>query len=173
MFGLVTIALLIAAAQASAQEIRSATLAKQLSDALSAKKLQAIAAQDPGSPDRFVAALFYPGTQMLVISAQPTAVQLTKDRLSFRQYREIYLDLQSAVVPGSSWFFYDIKADGVCAGPDQAADTLYDGSKPVAIFDGEWKKHGLSERDYEQALATTDQRYSALLGALLAEAQKP
>jgi hypothetical protein len=173
IFALTVVGSLAAVTHASAQSLQSETLAKQLSEALKAQKLEAIAAQDPSSPNRFVAALYYPGTQLLVVSAQPTSVQLLKDRLLWGQYREIYLDLQTNVVPGSSWFIYDMKADGLCAGPDEAVDTLYEGSKPVEIFDGDWKKRGVSQQDYKQTLASTDERYSALLSALLARAQKP
>ena len=56
----------------SAQESKSGPLAKQLSAALDAGKLDSIAAQDPSDSDRFVAALYFPGVQLLIISEKNT-----------------------------------------------------------------------------------------------------
>jgi hypothetical protein len=61
-----------------------------------------------------------------------------------------------------------MKADGLCNDQNQTADILYEGSAST-IFDGDWKKHGLSEQEYEQRLADVDQQYSRLLGLLLME----
>ena len=52
-----------------AQDARSAPGARELAEVLAAKKLDAIAARDPGAPNAFVAALHFPG-QLMVISAQ-------------------------------------------------------------------------------------------------------
>ena len=61
-----------------------------------------------------------------------------------------------------------MKADGLCDDRNQTADILYEG-RASTIFDGDWKKHGLSEREYEQRLTDVDQRYSRLLELLLTE----
>ena len=57
------------AVPASAQDSKSAALAKQLAAALDAAKLDSIAANDPVAADAFAAALYYPGMQLLVVSA--------------------------------------------------------------------------------------------------------
>src|SRR5687767_5589915 len=75
---------------------RSAPLAKQLTAALAEQRLDAIAAQHPDEPDRFVAALFFPNAQLLVISARHASPALLQARLTHKQYRDVYLDLQAA-----------------------------------------------------------------------------
>ena len=148
---------------------RSATLAKQLTAALTEQRLEAIAAQDPGAPDRFVAALFFPNAQLLVISARYTSPASLQAKLTRKEYRDVYLDLQGASVPNSSVFFQDMNADGLCSSRDQAADLLYNESGAPTIFDGDWRKHNLSEKEYEQRLTAADERYSQLLEILLAQ----
>src|SRR5476649_1377985 len=83
---LVALVLLPAAAAASAQESKSAPLAKQLAAALDAAKMDSIAAPDPRAPDVFVAALYFPGMQLLVVSAKYTAPQLMTERLGKREF---------------------------------------------------------------------------------------
>jgi hypothetical protein len=155
---------LLAAAEPA--PLRSTALARELAKTLSSRQLDAIAAQDPDDAERFVAALFAPG-QLLVVSkrhAVPAAIQA---RLTQRQYRDVYLDLQASPATDGSWFLQDMQADGLCAGRDQIADILYAGDDAAAVFDGNWKTHGASEKEYEQQLAAADQRYARLLEVLL------
>ena len=56
------------AAGVSAQAPASADLAKQLIGVLSSRGLDAIAARDPEKPDRAIAALAFPGSQLLVVA---------------------------------------------------------------------------------------------------------
>jgi hypothetical protein len=150
--------------------VRSAALAKQLGVALLEHKLDAIAARDPEAPDRFVAALFFPDSQMLVISASYSSPSLLDEKLAQKNYREVYLDLGTTQFADTSMFFQDMKADGLCHDRDQTADILYEG-RTSTILDGDWKKHGLSEQAYEKRLADADDRYSRLLELLLAQIQ--
>ena len=62
------VVLLLLSSTAFAQESKSAPLAKQLAAALDAAKLDCVAAKDPSAPDVFVAALYFPGVQLLVVS---------------------------------------------------------------------------------------------------------
>ena len=71
----------------------SAAIATQLAKALSEQGLDAIAAQDPDEPDRFIAALFFADSQLLVVSARYASPSLLKARLAQKQYRDVYLDL--------------------------------------------------------------------------------
>jgi hypothetical protein len=167
-----TIVLLVGGLAATASQdpaSRSATLAKQLTAALIEQRLEAIAAQDPDEPDRFIAALFFPDAQLLVVSARYASPQLLQARVAHKQYRDVYLDLQGAPIPESSIFFQDMKADGLGFSRDQTADLLYKGSAAPMIFDGDWKKHDMSEKEYDQQLTAADQRYSRLLQILLVQ----
>ena len=147
---------------------QSTLVAKQLTTALLDQKLDAIAARDPSEPDRFVAALFYPDTQLLVVSARYVSPPLMESKLAQRQYREVYMDLQGASIPGSSVFYQDMKADGLCSGRNMVADILYDNkSATPTVFDADWDKHKMSQKTYEQQYSDADQRYSRLLEILL------
>jgi hypothetical protein len=145
--------------------LRSTTLVKQLGVALLEHKLDAIAARDPEAPDRFVAALFFPDSQMLVISASYSSPALLDEKLAQKNYREVYLDLGTTQFADTSMFFQDMNADGLSHDRTQTADILYEGPTST-IFDGDWKKHG-SEQAYDKRLADADNRYCRLLELLL------
>src|SRR3954468_9381108 len=85
------IALLVAA-----QESKSAPLAKQLAAALDAAKLDSIAAKEADGTDVFDAALYFPGMQLLVISGRFSVPQLPAARLTKKEIRDVYLDLNGA-----------------------------------------------------------------------------
>jgi hypothetical protein len=157
------------AAPPTAQTLRSAILAPQLTEALNQQKLDAIAAQDPDEPDRFVAALLFQDTQLLLVSARYALPPLIQAKLGQKQYRDVYLDLQGAAIPDTSVFFQDMKADGLCSNRDQTADIVYEGAAPPTVFDGDSKKHNLSETEYEAQVAAADRKYSRNLEILLAQ----
>jgi hypothetical protein len=161
------------APDALAQEGKSGALAKQLAAALDAAKLDSVAAKDPASPDTFIAALYFPGAQLLVVSAKYTAPQLLETRLGKKEYRDTYIDLSSASVPESKIFVQDAMADGLKAKREenQPYDIYEVAGKPVS-FDGDWKKQKLSEQDYMKAFSSADDRYSSMLNALIAALKK-
>jgi hypothetical protein len=165
------ILLLVCAALGAApaeRSVRSAVLAKQLGAALLEHRLEAIAARDPEAADRFVAALFFPDSQLLVISASYSSPSVLEQKLAQKNYRDVYLDLGTSQFANTSVFVQDMKADGLCHDRNQTADILYEGGAST-IFDGDWKRHGGSQQDYEQRLAAVDERYSRLLELLLTE----
>jgi len=161
------------AATASAQESKSAPLAKQLAAALDAGKLDSIAAQDPVESDRFVAALYFPGIQLLVISAKYTVPQLLAERLGRKEYRDVYMDLNGASVADSKIFIEDPGADGLKMKREnnQAFDQAEMAGKRI-MFDGDWKAQKVSEADYLKAFSAADDRYTQILTALLAQLKK-
>ena len=168
------IALLISvsvAAAPSERTLRSGPLAKELGAALQQRGLDAVAARDPDESDRFVAALFYPNAQLLVISGRYAAPPLLEARLSQKQYREVYLDLGGASIPNSSVLVHDMNADGLCDSRDKSADILYEGNV-TSMFDADWKSHTRSEHEYMQQLFAADERYSRMLELLLAEVKR-
>src|SRR4051812_10992304 len=167
------LAVLIAAALAvpaatPPQDSKSTVLVKQLTQLLDQKKLENIAAADPASPGTFVAALYFPGTQLLAVSAKYAAPQLMTDRLAKKDYQEIYVDLSSAFVAGSKVLVMDIYADGLVAKPkgDNPADSVDRGTSSTA-FDGDWKKAKLSEAEYTKAFDDADTVYAHILELLI------
>jgi hypothetical protein len=160
-----------AAAPAFAQESKSAPLAKQLSAALDAAKLDSVAAKDPDGADTFEAALYYPGMQLLVVSGRYSAPQLLVTRLANKEYRDVYLDLNGAATMKT--FIQDAGADGLKAKREnnQAFDQAEVSGK-TTMFDGDWKAQKLSEQDYMKAFTAADERYAQVLAALLAQLKK-
>jgi hypothetical protein len=154
---------------AASQESKSAPLARQLSQALDAAKLDTIAAADPET-GHFVAALYIPGTQILVVSGKFPDAELGPHRLNRKEYRELYMDLQGASIAGSRLFAQDVGANGFAAKParDGAADT-YEQSNKTVVFDGAWRKAKISEEDYQKSFTNADEQYARALTLLLAQ----
>lgn len=164
---------LTVSATALAEDSKSAALAKELSAALEAAKLDSIAAKDPAKPDVFYGALYFPGAQLLVVSAQYSAPLAMNERLTKKDYREAYLDLSSASVPGSKVFIEDLGANGLVAkARENEPFDAYEVAGKRTTFDGDWKKQQLSEEDYMKAFSAADEQYSQMLAALIAQAKK-
>jgi hypothetical protein len=158
---------------ALAQESKSAALAKELTQLLDAKKLENIAAKDPSAPDVFVAALYYPGTQMMVVSARYSVPPILVERVAKKEFTEVYTDLNSAAVEGSKMLVMDLAADGLKPKrEDNHFDTCDIGARSY-VFDGEWKKQKMaSEEEYAKAFAEADAAYAKALSALIAQVKK-
>jgi hypothetical protein len=152
-----------------AQESKSSSLVTQLTAALDAGKLDSVAAKDPSKPDVFIAALYFPGSQLLVVSAKYAQPDLLVGRLGKKEYRDMYLDLQSASA-GSKVFVRDTGADGLKPKTYDSVDI----DAGTVSFDGDWRKQKIaSEDDYQKALADADERYNQLLTVLLARLKTP
>ena len=165
---------LLCAGPVSAQESKTIALAKELTAVLDGAKLDSIAAREIGSDDGFVAALYYPGSQLLVIAATYSAPALLKERIILKQYKDVYLDLNAATAPASRRVVEDLKADGLFAArssPKDPFDFYTKGTSPRVPFDGDWKKRKISQDDYMKAFAEADADYTRMLESLLAEAK--
>jgi hypothetical protein len=168
-----TLAVLFAAAlavpvAARAQDAKSADLAKQFVQLLDQKKLDAIATADPQTPGTYAAALYFPGTQLLVVSAKYAAPALMNDRLVKKDYHEAYVDLSSASIVSTKVFVMDMFADGLVAKPkaDVPADSL-ERAGTVVTFDGDYKKAKLSEAEYTKSFDQADADYARILQLLI------
>jgi hypothetical protein len=155
------------------QESKSSALAKELTQLLDAKKLEAIAAKDPSAPDVFVGALYYPGSQLMVVSARYLVPQILIEKIAQKAFMEVYTDLSSAAIEGSKMLVMDMLADGLKPKKDEGRfDTCDIGTKSW-VFDGDWKKQKLaSEDEYGKAFADADAAYAKALTALIAQAKK-
>ena len=154
---------------AVAQESKSSPLAKQLVQLLDAAKLDSIAAADPEGG--FVAALYIPGTQLLVVSGKFTSPVGGNERIKNKEYRDLYMDLQGAALPGSRLFASDVSCDGLMfkGNGDGAADS-WDFANKSVTFDGH-KKAKMTEQDYSKTYADADEQYARILSVLLAHAK--
>ena len=157
----------------AAQDARSRDAAKQLGEALDRLKLDSIAAPDPADKDVFVAALYFQGAQLLVVSAKYAAPALLVAKLEKKDYRDIYIDLNAASIAGSKIFVMDQGADGLVAKPDDsnAPDSWEHGPKTMA-FDGDWRKAKVTEEEYLKSFSDADQRYTRILTLLTEQARK-
>ena len=158
---------------ASAQEPKSAAPARELAQLLAAKKLDSIAARMPDTREEFVGALTFPG-QMMVVWARTTAPAVVNEKLIRKEYREVYIDLNSASVADSRHFVTDLGPDGLKAKPDQKqgpADSHDLGAKTLR-FDGNWRAIKMKEDDYMKAHAEADAAYAKAIQALIDELKK-
>ena len=156
------------AASALAQESTSAALAKQLTDALDAAKSTTFAAPDGSQPNGFVAAMYLPGT-LLVVSARFAAPAAIASTIAKKDYQEAYIDLQSASDTSTKIFVQDFNADGLKFKTFDSLDT----AKGSTTFDGDWKKaKAASEEDYQKAFSDADSLYAKMLTTLLTALKK-
>lgn len=173
LFALMALNLLPTTVRAQAQEPKSAPLVKELTQLLEAGKLDAIAAKDASAPDLFVAALYFQGSQILVVSAKYSVPPLLVEKIGKKEYRDIYTDLNSAGVEGTKCLVMDMGVDGLKLKKDENRfDTADIGAKSY-VFDGDWKKQKLaSEEEYTKAYNDADERYAKMLTTLIAQAKK-
>jgi hypothetical protein len=78
---------------------KTVALVSELVKLLDAAKADSIAAQQPGTPDQFVGALYFSGSQLLVVSAKYSVPQLLTEKLAKKSYQDVYIDLNSASDP--------------------------------------------------------------------------
>ena len=172
IIGLLVLVLMSTAA--AAQESKSAALAKELTTLLDGAKLTAIAAKDSSDPEAFVAAMYFSGSQLLVVSAKYTPAVLLNQKLDKKDYQEVYIDLNSASVASTRVFIEDLGADGLKADhADGAAFDSIDRGGKRTVFDDSWRKEQkLSEEEYAKRFAEADAFYSRLLQSLISQAKK-
>jgi hypothetical protein len=178
-FAVVTVGVLVCAAAAAplaAQDTQpaSAALAKELSALLDGKKLTTIAAKDTSDPEAFVAAMYFSGSQLLVVGAKYDPAVLLVEKLNKKEYQEIYIDLNSAAKAGTRVFFEDLGADGLRPEREEGKgfDSAEIGGKSTR-FDDQWRKdQKISEEQWAKIFADSDKVYARLLGLLVREAKK-
>ena len=162
----------LAISPSEAQESESVGLAKELTNLLQQHKLDSVAARHPEEPDQFIAALYFPG-QLLLVSARTTAPAVLNEKLIRREFRDVYIDLNSASIPDSRVMISDGGADGLRPRrePNEPFDTHDAGGKSVR-FDGNWREDRMSEKDYMAAFSEANELYVDALTALVNELKK-
>lgn len=166
----VVLVLLLVPSLAAAQDSKSAGITGELVKALDAMKLDSIAAKLQG--DEYVGALYFAGSQLLVVKARYSVPERMDEQLATKNYRDVYIDLNSASVPASRVLIADFGANGLYARRrDNQVDTADLGGRSYA-FDGEWGRAKLSEQEYMKAFQATEAEYVRMLEALLAQLKK-
>lgn len=164
----VGLALLVAGSAAATQESASSAKAAVLTKLLDQQQLDAIAVEDPDDPNRFIAALYYPGAQLLAVSAVYPAPELLQQRIAEGKYRDVYVDLQVPATQQGRFFVMDLQADGLHSSRRGAAayDVTYENGGNQVSFDGDWKRQKLGQSQYNSRFEADDQRYARMLAAL-------
>jgi len=155
-----------------AQDSKSAALVTELTTLMQQRKLDSVAARHPAAVDQFVAALYFPG-QLLVVTARSTAPAVINEKLHRSEFRDVYIDLNSASIPESRVMISDGGADGLR--PRREANMpfdTHDGAGKSIRFDGNWREDRMSEKDYMAAFASAEDVYIAAVTALLTELKK-
>jgi hypothetical protein len=162
----------VAAAGARAEGATSAALARELAALLAERQLDAYAVQDPETPNRFLATLFIPGAQMLVVSAEyPNPAEL-QAHLAQKNYRDVYTALHQPAAESTRFFLIDAGCNGVSAGGD-GVDVLYEKGKSQTVFDGDWKKQGVSEATYRERFENAEKQYARVLNLFMQTLKAP
>ena len=158
-----------------AQDSQSVSAAAALTALLDARKLEAIATRDPDQPGNFVAALYFSGSQLLVISSPYPQPALLDKRIAAGDYRDVYVDLNSALSHEGQFFDMDLLGDGLrrACERDQPFDSTARNGASQVEFDGNWERQKLTEAAYDARFGQDDVRYAHLLAALAGAVRGP
>jgi hypothetical protein len=150
-------------------ELDSVAVASQLTTVLSERKAAAFAAEHPGVPGRFVAALYFPGAQIMTISAVYPAPEILRQRIVAGDYRQVYVDLSTAANQQGRLFVQDLGPPGLrqTREGDQAFDITWRDGTRRTMYDGKWKAQQLSEDEYQKRFAVDDAEYAQMLQVLV------
>ena len=161
----VTLALISAA---YGQQSQSVDAAATLTRLLHERKLEAIAVRDPGQPDRFIAALYFPPSQLLVISSVHPVPAALDERLAQQQYRDVYTDLHGSGVHEGRVFVTDLQANGLrrMREPNEPFDIVYRNGVDQASYDADWRAQKLTESQYNERFRKDDAEYARMLNVL-------
>jgi hypothetical protein len=157
----------------AAQEPKSPALAKQLCQLLDERQLTVVAAKDT-EENRFVAASYVPNVQLLAVSASYSAPAILDGLLAQKKYGDIYAELNGGSTADTRLFIQDLGADGLLPDPRDGGrfDIVYEHVVKQTVFDGNWKKQGLTEDQYRAAYLKMDAQYARMLSLLIAELKR-
>jgi hypothetical protein len=170
---LLTVALLLVPTATFGQAPKSTALAAELARLMDQAKVDSIAAKHPTLPDSYIGALYFAGSQLLVVEAKYSVPQLLDKKLESKEYRDVYIDLNSASVPDTKIFISDLGADGLKPKREenQPFDTVELRGKSYS-FDGDWRRAKLTEEEYMKQYQQAEQEYEKMLEALLGQLKK-
>jgi hypothetical protein len=159
-------------AHAQAPASKSAPLATELVKLLDSMKLDAVAGSR--GTNEYVAAMYFPGSQLVVVNARTTVPDRMKYLIIQKSYKDLYVELNGAVDQASKTFISDLGANGLQfkREKNQPFDTV-DATGKTTAFDGDWRKAKLSEQEYTKIYTTHDEAYSQMLQALIETLKKP
>ena len=128
----------------------------------------------PDSREEFVGALAFPG-QLMVVWAKTTAPSVVNEKLISKEYKEVYIDLNSASIVETRHFVTDLgpgRPACEAASRSRARPTRTIAGAKSMRFDGNWREDKMSEADYMKAHAEADAAYAKAIQALIDEIKK-
>lgn len=155
---------------AASQDSKSAPLARELAKLLDATKADSIAAPDP-TTGGFVAAIYIPGTQLLVVGGKFATPDIGTYRIGQKEFRELYMDLTSGSDPASRMFASDVSANGML--PKASGDVPGDSWELAGTrhaFEGA-RKAKLKDEEYARVYTEADAQYARILSLLISQAK--
>ena len=152
---------------AQAPASKSAPLASELVKLLDSMKLDSVAGSR--SANEYVAAMYFPGSQLVVVNAKTTVPDRMKYLILQKSYKDLYVELNGAVDQSSKTFISDLGANGLQfkREKNQPFDTVDAAGKSTPL-DGDWRKAKISEQEYTKIYQAHDEAYSQMLQALIA-----
>lgn len=163
---LVCLVVSLAGLRVAADQSQSAPPAAALKARMEQLKLDAVAARDPDEPGRYVAALYIPGVQLLVVSAPYPLASAIDKKIAAREFMDVYVDLQATRDRTGHFFVEDFEADGLRSASDAACDTTTSNGTTPVVFNGKWEAQQLTQENYEARLKRDDERYARMLKVL-------
>jgi hypothetical protein len=150
----------------------SASVTAELVKLLTEKKLDAAAGRL--GTDEFVGAMYFPGSQIVVLSSKTSVPDRMTYLLLQKSYKDLYVELNGSVDRQSRIFVSDLGANGLKfrREKNEAPDTVETGGTTLTL-DGEWRKAKLSEADYTKQFQANDERYRRMVEAMLTALKAP
>jgi hypothetical protein len=159
-----TVMLGIVTAAAAEDLGKSREPARKLVQLLEKRHLTAVATADPHIPGRFIAAMYIPGSRLLVVGASNPSIEAVGYRIQHGEYQDVYLDLQSTPTVQGKLFVQDAAADGLTWSADGSdVDVAYEDGARTTLFTK--KAHA---KRAEETYARTDAEYARMLSHLVA-----
>jgi hypothetical protein len=161
----------VPAVAATPSPAATAPLVKELAALLEQQKLDSIAARLDG--DTFVAALYFPGAELLAVCAKYSAPALLNERILGRHYKDAFSDLSGASVVSTKVLIEDSHADGIRLNPGKEAFDIVTRANDAPVhLDGKWKDKKMTEEAYGKLFQDAESDYRKMLEALIAELKK-
>ena len=120
-----------------------------------------------------MAALYIPGSQLLVVSARHPSDAAVAYRIANHEFRDAYLDLQGSPTREGKFFVQDAGADGMTSASRDSGsvDVLYEDGVRQTLLNGDFKAQQLTSAEYHAQMVAADARYARLLSVLTATAR--
>jgi hypothetical protein len=156
---------------ASAQDSKSSGSVTEFVKMLDTMKLDSFGVKG-ATPNEYIGALYFPGSQLLVVRAKFETPWRADSLLEMKNYKDLYIELNSASQPVTKLFVSDLAANGLRFKKDGNLYDTADIAGKTFNFDGDWKKAKIAETDYQKTYSDTDQQYADMIQALLAGLKK-